>query len=282
MRCLQVVCGVTQLYRSAVGTDDDVSWKQLQSSSFRELGCDGPAEVRAAAAIWRVMSPRGGDATLAQMLFGVKEAMLAARAPAGPGAGGAGAGGPGAEGLGEAYETFRGSCLRGAAAAMVLLLNADAERVSYEYVPGAELALLEVLHVYSGQTWLAVQSMPGLSPLHVGYLLSAVGGVAVGGMRPDALAALLRQQQRPVELTLVGVTDGVLGDARFAALLAERAVSRHDIDGSVLHSQMAATILLGCVLPRVSAISLRTGCRCWSRRHRHGPGRRPGAVRRLG
>ena len=232
MRCLQVVCGVTQLYRSAVGTDDDVSWKQLQSSSFRELGCDGPAEVRAAAAIWRVMSPRGGDATLAQMLFGVKEAMLAARAP-GPGQGGAG---PGAEGLGEAYETFRGSCLRGAAAAMVLLLNADAERVSYEYAPGAELALLEVLHVYSGQTWLAVQSMPGLSPLHVGYLLSAVGGVAVGGMRPGALAALLRQQQRPVELTLVGVTDGVLGDARFAALLAERAVSATTSLAPGLHS----------------------------------------------
>ena len=229
------MCGVTQLYRSAVGTDDDVSWKQLQSSSFRELGCDGPAEVRAAAAIWRVTSPRGGDATLAQMLFGVKEAMLAARAPAGPEEGGAGAG-AGPEGLGEAYATFRGSCLRGAAAAMVLLLNADAERVSYEYAPGAELALLEVLHVYSGQTWLAVQSMPGLSPLHVGYLLSAVGGVAVGGMRPGALAALLRQQQRPVELTLVGVTDGVLGDARFAALLAERAVSATTSLAPGLHS----------------------------------------------
>ena len=37
-------------------------------------------------------------------------------------------------------------------------------------------------------------------------------------------------QRRPVQLTFVNITDGVLGDARFAALLESRTISQSQLD----------------------------------------------------
>ena len=210
---LQVVCGVTQLYSMALGgaaSDDTVTWHQLQAL-FPALQATGAEDKQAAAKIWRAISPRGNGATLPQMLQGL---LVARNASATDNL---------EKDLAAAYTAFRATHLRAAASALTARMSGDAHEATYVLNPGFDAVFLEVVYAYTGQSWLALDSIAEINPRHSGYLLKRVAGKDVGGEDPATVAAMM--QTRPVKLTFVDITDGVLGDARFAALLERRKVS---------------------------------------------------------
>ena len=176
---LQIVCGVTHLYRMAVdGSNESVTWQQLQKV-FARLGATATQDTKAAAKVWRAMSPRGDAASLPQMLRGVLAARLASPSQSLE------------KELAAAYVSFRGSHLRSAAAALTMQANEDADEATYVLNAGFAFQLLEVLYAYTGQPWLVLCEFPEMDHRHSGYLLKSVNGRAVGGESPEAIAALM-------------------------------------------------------------------------------------------
>ena len=216
---LQTVCGITQLYRLALaaanGGDDKVTWQQLEAL-FPALQASRSEDKKSAAKIWRAISPRGDAATLPMMLQGLLVAQTASPAVNLE------------RDLAEAYASFRATHLRAAAAALTAQASRGASKAKYALNPGDEAVLLEVLCAATGQRWFALSAVPGMDRRHAGYLLKSVGQKDVAGQDPALVAELM--QRRPVKLTFVDITDGVLGDARFAALLERRAVSQSQLD----------------------------------------------------
>jgi hypothetical protein len=176
---------------------------------FERLGC----EAEHTEAWWRAASARGASASLADLLGGVLQGKLAAeRVPRKVEE----------AGLVRTHLAVRGSHLRLAA-----LDGVFDDVVTIEYAVGTAggLVLLEVLQTRTGQPWLVLADLPGIDPTHFGAVLRSVNGTAVGGMEPNEVEALLLQGVGGCVCSLQFADDreGVLGDARFAALLAKRA-----------------------------------------------------------
>lgn len=217
---LQIVCGITHLYKMALTSgseisSDKVTWQQLEALS-PALQATRAEDKKCAAKIWRAISPRGDAATLPMMLHGLLVAQSASPAVKLE------------KDLAAAYASFRATHLRAAAAARTITANRGAKETTYVLEPGHDAVMLEVLCAYTGQLWLALFAIPGMNSRHAGYLLRSVDKRDVGGEDPAITAKLM--QQRPVELTFVDITDGMLGDARFAALLENRKVRQEQVE----------------------------------------------------